>query len=203
MFRRPSPAIVIALVALFFTLSGAAFAAQQYVISSKSQINPKVLKSLKGKRGLRGKVGPKGPKGATGPTGATGALGATGPAGPFPDALASGKTIRGAFNIGGGSLTGTTVGQLANTSISFIYQFAAAPTVKLVLLGTTPPAQCPGTAALPQALPGFLCIYEEGTNNTTGLQLNGVSRSGATIYIFATATGSNFFSYGTWAATAA
>jgi hypothetical protein len=79
--RHPAPATVISLVALFFSLSGAAFAAKHYVLNSTSQINPKVLKALKGKTGAKGARGAAGATGATGAPGATGAQGATGAAG--------------------------------------------------------------------------------------------------------------------------
>jgi hypothetical protein len=81
MLRRPAPATVISLVALFFSLSGAAFAAKHYVLNSTSQINPTVLKVLKGKAGPKGATGPVGATGAAGATGATGATGASGAAG--------------------------------------------------------------------------------------------------------------------------
>jgi len=58
--RRPSPTTVIALLALFFALGGAAVAAKHYLITSTSQIKPSVLKSLRGKTGAAGKVGPQG-----------------------------------------------------------------------------------------------------------------------------------------------
>ena len=119
------------------------------------------------------------------------------PTGPFPDALASGKTVRGAFNIGG---TAAAAGALANTSISFIYAFAAAPMVKVVLQGAAAPAECSGNATFPQAAAGFLCIYEESRTNSVGVTLNAVNRSGATIFTNSSAAG-GFFSYGTWAAT--
>ncbi len=45
-------------------------------------------------------AGPAGPAGLAGPPGAAGP---TGPAGPFPDALPAGRTIRGAYNMGGTS----------------------------------------------------------------------------------------------------
>jgi hypothetical protein len=78
MLRRPAPATLISLVALFFSMSGAAFAAKHYVLNSTSQINPKVLKVLKGKRGPRGTQGPAGATGASGAQGASGAAGAAG-----------------------------------------------------------------------------------------------------------------------------
>jgi hypothetical protein len=121
----------------------------------------------------------------------------TGPAGPFPDALPSGKTIRGAFNMGA---TAAAAGALANTAISFIFPFATAPTVKIVLQGAVAPAECPGNVTSPQAQAGYLCVYEESRTNTAGVTLNAVNRSGATIFVNSTAAG-GFFSYGTWAAT--
>lgn len=91
-------------------------------------------------------------------------------------------------------------GALANTSISFIYAFAAAPTVKIVLQGAAAPAECAGNATFPQAQTGFLCIYEGSKTNSVGVTLNAVNRSGATIFTNSSAAG-GFFSYGTWAAT--
>ena len=38
--RRPSPGIVVALVALFFALGGSAIAAHHYLITSTGQIKP-------------------------------------------------------------------------------------------------------------------------------------------------------------------
>ncbi len=69
---------VAATLALVFSMTGGAVAAQHYLISSTRQISPNVLKALKGHKGT------KGPRGATGPTGPSGATGATGigPQGP-------------------------------------------------------------------------------------------------------------------------
>lgn len=116
----------------------------------------------------------------------------------FASALPSGKTLRGAFNIGG---TAAAAGHLANTSISFGFALPTAPTVRLRLQGSGATTECPGTATAPDAAPGFLCVYEESRTNTAGVLLNGVQRSGATIFIFATAAGP-FYSYGAWAVTA-
>jgi hypothetical protein len=49
-----------------------------------------------------------------GPAGPAGAAGPAGPAGPFPDALPAGRTVRGAYNMGG---TAAAANHLANTSI--------------------------------------------------------------------------------------
>src|SRR5690242_5475040 len=59
-------------LALVFAMTGGAYAAKHYLITSTKQISPKVLKQL------RGKTGPAGPAGATGPAGPAGAAGAKG-----------------------------------------------------------------------------------------------------------------------------
>jgi hypothetical protein len=200
--HRPSPAMVIAIVALIVALGGTGYAAIKLPANSvgTTQLKSNAVTSVKVKNGslLRadfksGQV----PVGPEGPAGAPGAAGPAGPAGPFPDALPSGKTVRGAFNIGG---TAAAAGALANSSISFIYAFATAPTVKVVLQGAAAPAECSGNATFPQAQAGFVCIYEESKTNSVGVTLNAVNRSGATIFTNSSAAG-GFFSYGTWAAT--
>ncbi len=68
-------------LALVFAMSGGAYAAGKYLITSTKQINPKVLKALKGNAGARGVQGPGGPAGPKGETGPAGAPGKEGPAG--------------------------------------------------------------------------------------------------------------------------
>jgi hypothetical protein len=200
--HRPSPATVIACIALIVALGGTGYAAVTLPANSvgTAQLKKNAVTSLKVKNGSllsadfkTGQI----PAGPAGPAGAAGPAGVAGPAGPFPDALPSGKTIRGAYNIGA---TAAAAGALANTSISFIYAFAAAPSVKIVLQGAAAPAECSGNATFPQAQAGFLCIYEESKTNSVGVTLNAVNRSGATIFTNSSAAG-GFFSYGTWAAT--
>jgi hypothetical protein len=77
-----TPSTLIATVALVFAMTGGAYAANRYLITSTKQISPKVLKSLKGANGKPGATGPAGPAGSTGVNGTTGAKGETGPAGP-------------------------------------------------------------------------------------------------------------------------
>ena len=57
--RKPSPALIIALVALFISLGGGAYAAVHYRITALHQIKPSV------RHELRGVAGPQGPPGAT------------------------------------------------------------------------------------------------------------------------------------------
>jgi hypothetical protein len=68
-------------VALVFVMTGGAYAASKYVISSTKQISPKVLAALKGKTGASGAQGPAGSTGPQGPAGAAGAKGETGAVG--------------------------------------------------------------------------------------------------------------------------
>ena len=73
--RRFTYANVALTLALVFAMTGGAYAAKRYVITSTKQIGPTVLKQL------RGKAGPAGPEGKQGPAGANGKDGAQGPAG--------------------------------------------------------------------------------------------------------------------------
>ena len=69
MRRRPSATTAIACLALFFALAGTGLAAGKYLITSKSQIKPSVLKELRGNRGPAGAPGAAGAAGAAGPQG--------------------------------------------------------------------------------------------------------------------------------------
>lgn len=80
--KRLTYANVAATLALVFAMSGGAFAASHYIITSTKQISPKVIKHLKGKRGKRGKRGKPGPIGQTGATGPQGKEGLAGKEGP-------------------------------------------------------------------------------------------------------------------------
>ncbi len=70
--RRATYANVVATLALFLSVGGTAIAAKHYLITSKKQIAPAVLKTLKGKPGAPGKPGATGATGAAGPAGAPG-----------------------------------------------------------------------------------------------------------------------------------
>lgn len=80
--RRPSYATIASTLALIVAVGGgSALAAahhrvrHHYVITSTSQIKPKVLKKLHGQRGVSGTNGANGSTGSTGATGSTGLAG--------------------------------------------------------------------------------------------------------------------------------
>lgn len=87
--------MAVALLALFIALGGTAFATTHYLITSTTQISPKVLTKLKGKTGH---AGPRGRAGTTGAPGAPGAAGAAGAAGaPGLSTGAAGGALTGSF----------------------------------------------------------------------------------------------------------
>jgi hypothetical protein len=68
-------------VIVVFAMTGGAYAAGKYLITSTKQISPKVLKQLQGKTGPAGKDGAQGSQGPQGPAGPQGAAGEKGAAG--------------------------------------------------------------------------------------------------------------------------
>ena len=168
------------ILVLLFAMTGGAYAAQHYVISSLSQIKPSVrnqLKAAAGKAGPAGAQGPAGATGAQGPAGATGAqgpAGATGAQGPegkpgapgkngengktgFTKTLPAKETETGSWSVSVGLET-----QQAIASISFPIPLekplgeTAVHYVETEGNGTT----CPGSAEKPEAQQGNLCIYQ-------------------------------------------
>jgi len=136
-------------LALVFAMSGGAYAAGKYLITSTKQISPKVLKSLVGKagktgaNGAPGAAGPAGPTGPPGPQGPAGAKGETGAQGvPGPEGkegkegpegkegaegtfggqkLPSGKTLKGQWAASGYGEGGLTEGDpgFALTAVTY------------------------------------------------------------------------------------
>src|ERR1700684_1973377 len=70
---RVTYANVTATLALLFAMTGGAYAAKAYLITSTKQIKPSVLKSLQGKAGAKGANGAPGATGPAGPGGPAGA----------------------------------------------------------------------------------------------------------------------------------
>ena len=138
MRRRVTYANVAMTLALVFAMTGGAYAASKYLITSTQQISPKVLKSLKGANGkngaagLAGPAGPAGPGGAKGETGSAGAKGEKGTAGEkgatgeinTAGPLPAGKTETGAWSFP--AYTAAAAGVLFAAAISFPIPLAAA-----------------------------------------------------------------------------
>jgi hypothetical protein len=76
--RRVTYTNVAVTLALVFAMSGGAYAASRYVITSTKQISPKVLKALRGSAGASGAMGAQGAAGVAGPVGPQGPAGAVG-----------------------------------------------------------------------------------------------------------------------------
>ena len=147
--RLPSAAMLVALFALVLSMGGgAALAAKHYLISSTSQISPKVLTKLKGKTGPRGKTGLQGPQGLQG------LQGFQGPQGPKGDAGTNGTNGVAVIQRTTGSATpGDNAGDPASTTLSNAgFSNPAANTDNLFFAKATftPPTSCtlaPGDSA--------------------------------------------------------
>ncbi len=94
--RHLSYANVAATLALVFSMSGAALAANHYLINSTKQINPKVLRKLKGNSGPKGATGATGTAGTAGAAGAKGAQGEQGPSHAWSNTVVGDATELGA-----------------------------------------------------------------------------------------------------------
>jgi Collagen triple helix repeat (20 copies) len=91
--KVPTPAMVVACIAVVLAMTGSAFAARSLITGAdikngsitRADLSGRTLNSLKGKRGPAGHdgfTGARGPQGDDGPTGPAGPAGPTGPAGP-------------------------------------------------------------------------------------------------------------------------
>jgi hypothetical protein len=225
--RRPSPALVISLIALFVALGGTGYAAlslpknsvgtkqlkKNAVTGSKIKKNAVTSSKVKNHSltgadinlGALGTVPSASNAGhanvADSATNAGHAANATGLAGP----LASGQTLIGyvdsAGHVGAGEIA-------PETSISFQIPLAAAPAFHIIPVGGPSTGACPGTANNPSAAPGNLCIYESTLVNTTGFSLpdglnpvSGPTRFGLPGLLGASTSG-DYIARGAWAVTA-
>jgi hypothetical protein len=141
-----------------------------------------------------------------GPTGPQGPSGPVGPAGNPGPALPSGSTVRGLFGAG---FSATAAAQGSLTTVSFGFTLSAAPAVRFIPLSATPPAECPGTGANPQAAAGYLCVYEVVNLNVTNppsvctLALAcGAAMPWGFVYVLNSLAAGLVSSRGTWAVTA-
>ena len=226
---RPSPAMVVAVIALISSLTGGAVAATlitsddiaKNAVKSKHIANGKVknkdlknntIKTTKVRNGsllaedfaegqlLGGEQGLQGPEGPPGPPGDDGADGADG---------ADGQDLTHTSTLPSGeTLTGiysiNNGGDYDGAAIEFRPQLAPGTTITPHYIGTAD-ANCPGPG---QAEPGHLCVYEDDAFSVT---LNGFAdpRAGGsgqvdewgTIFYLDTSAATSF-SNGTWAVTA-
>lgn len=123
--------------------------------------------------------------------------------GPLIGTLKSGQTLRGMFNIGGGS------GDAAQFGQTFQFPLQNTPTVNIVDPPTATTTACPGLSGgvgqTPQAAAGQLCIY---VTNRVNLAAPGLTVPGAALTRLGfglEATGesaANFSGTGQWAVTA-
>jgi hypothetical protein len=182
--RRVTVTNALFVVLVVFVMSGGAYAAGRYVITSTKQISPKVLKALKGHagapgaRGLAGAPGPQGPTGPAGPAGATGAKGDTGAAGaPGPKGdtgapgspwtlngtVPSGKTLHGEWSVAGEA---AHANEKFVSSVSYILSLPSGPTAHFIRHGEGAgeenedlPIGCTGNVEEPGAAAGNLCVF--------------------------------------------
>jgi hypothetical protein len=219
---RQSPAMVVAMVALFVALSGTAVATTSALIGGNQIKNSSIAgidiknNSLTGAdvknksltaADFRGSIrGARGAAGTPGPPGAQGAQGIQGPPGPITSDAPAGITLRGNYAL---SSTGST--NFVVDAFTFSLRLPAAPAPHYINVAAVAPAECPGTLTNPQAAPGHLCVYEgNGTNvgtrgvvntETGGGTTGQASRDGAGIYMFPSTTGHAYI-WGSWAVTA-
>ena len=109
MFRKvnrhvgvPSPALVVAVIALVFALAGAGYAAEhssRVVVAQATTAHHK-KPALRGLRGVRGPQGAQGQQGIPGPQGVHGTSGSPGPSGPQGATGGPGAAINGLFGDG-------------------------------------------------------------------------------------------------------
>jgi hypothetical protein len=110
--------------------------------------------------------------------------------------------MRGMFSL---ALNATSTTYVSGSAISFGYVLPAAPVVHYIAPGGTPPAECPGTAQRPDALPGHLCAYGAAQTNISNVVLanrnTGIGLAepfGAGVWAQPAAAGHIYLS-GTWA----
>lgn len=226
-FRRFTYANIAATLAVVFAMSGGAYAAGHYLITSTKQISPKVLKTLKGASGQNGTAGTQGPAGPAGPTGSAGPTGPQGPQGPkgengapgpkgekgiqgekgttgFTETVPSGKTLQGEWDA---SRTVAAHLDHLSTAVSFSIPLPAAPaTVHYIKAEEATPAGCTGEFQDPGAEKGNLCIFVEEEEDVEpagefGPSIERVKPFGFDLTGFASGAGLALFK-GTWAVTA-
>ena len=216
--HRPSPAMVVACIALAVALGGTSYAAVNLAPGSvgNKQLKRNAVTSLKVKnrsllahdfkagqlpRGARGLKGDKGDKGDAGAPGAAGRSALT--------SLQSGETVRGTIGTRANNLTPGD--EIAATATLPIPASVALDDAHVTVDGNDESAgECPGTAANPKAAGGFVCIYPWFQANVEAASPDGVvwgddtaaaEKWGFQVSITAAAAGSTAL-FANWAYTA-
>ena len=164
MLRRISSRLtyanVAATLALVFAMSGGAYAASKYVITSTKQIKPSVLKTLKapGKAGATGKNGTNGTNGSPGTNGTAGTNGTNGTAGTNGTSVTSKEQKTGAIGTcaDGGSEFVSASGKTyaCNGTSGFTAVLPAGETEKGTWSAETPEGSSqPGIASISFSIP--------------------------------------------------
>ncbi len=122
--------------------------------------------------------------------------------------IPSGRTVTGTYGVW---YAATAPNQVGFASFSFGASLAAAPSsLNFMEFGRAPSQRCPGSAADPQAAAGNLCVYEESFSNAGARCIAlrpdcsyslGQLRLGAGVWVASAALGVTR-SAGTWAVTA-
>ena len=164
---RPSPAMVVALIALLAATTGVSFAASQERSAKSSATSAKAAASNRGPRGKRGKRGKRGPQGLAGKNGTNGKNGLNGANGLDGTALGYATVSGGLTLIAGGSKNVTqanvipvTAGYVCFGNLPFTPKVATATLTHpvtttinsnvnglLVSARVGPDPQCPGAQA--------------------------------------------------------
>jgi hypothetical protein len=163
-----------------------------------------------GAAGARGAVGPRGAEGSQGPPGVPGLPGTPGAPGTIAGPLPSGQSEQGQYlaHVDPGASPPAGLTELA--AIDFPIPLASNPAPVYMAFNATPNTECPGSPAEPTAAPGYVCLYEAATINSSFKGFANLidepraSRFGTTaIFEFENvAAGQDLLAGGTWAVTA-
>jgi Collagen triple helix repeat (20 copies) len=195
--RRVTFVNVVVTFVFVFALSGGAFAANKFLVTSVKQIKPSVLKQLQGKVGARGAQGAVGPQGPQGSAGVQGAVGAQGVVGLKGDTGLQGEPGKNGENGKEGSPwtdhgtlpseateTGTWAFNATNKGEAFVPVSFSIPLAEGVGQSQVhfvtrtewehggAPAECPGSVEEPKATPGNFCVYESFLVNAEFVTIN-------------------------------
>lgn len=222
---RMSPAMVVAMIALFVALSGTAVATTSVLITGKQIKNgsitgadiknksvpaAKLKGNFRGARGVAGAPGPVGPQGPQGPQGPKGDTGTVDTSNFYTKADSDGRFEQRTCCAASGQVMSGQISEhyAANEGFwlgSGTFQNALPPGTPIPTLeyrpGTTTSATCPGIG---QATAGRLCVYGYNTSNFSSMSYGGnisggSHRFGFGLDLFPTASGSNGYIIANWA----